>query len=191
MEPFRPAFIHGYDIEITQGEDWPLGIRALPRNDQGVLYLEDTTGYTATMQVRDGGPGGDVVLEGSTTDGRIAVGFTPVAWSDATVYAAGQKVVPTEPNGFVYEATVGGTSGGAEPTWPLVLGGTETDNTVTWRAETTDDAVCNVYISISNSVTAALTDWGYGSWSLSVEDVFGNSWLYVDGIARLRLTSVY
>jgi hypothetical protein len=191
MEPFRPAFIHSYDIEITQGMDFVMGFRAMPRTDLGSLYLEDTTGYTATMMVRDGGPDGDLVLEASTTDGRIQVGFTPTAWEAVTAYGVGQKVVPTELNGFVYEATVAGTSDAGEPTWPLVIGDTVVDDGVTWRAETTDAEVSNIYIIIAASVTAALTDWGYGSWTLEVVDSFGNSWLYVDGIARLRLTSVY
>lgn len=190
MEPFRPAFIHSYDIEITQGMDFVMGFRAMPRTN-GTLYLEDTTGYTATMMVRDGGPDGDLVLEASTTDGRIQVGFTPQVWEATTAYGVGQQVVPTELNGFVYAATVAGTSDAGEPTWPFVIGGTVVDDGVTWEAISTDSEVANIYIVIAASVTAALTDWGYGTHTIKVVDTFGNSWLNVDGIARLRLTSVY
>lgn len=187
MEPFRPAFIHNYDIEIKQGQDWAMGFRAMPRTDLGVLYLEDTTGYTASMKVRDTDWDGDVVLEASTTDGRIAVGFTPAVWEVGTTYAVGQKVTPTVLNGYVYEATVAGDSHAAtEPTWPTTIGQTVVDNTVTWRAETTDATVCNIYIVIPASVTTNLTDWGMGVWDLEVTDTFNHSWLSIDGVARLR-----
>jgi hypothetical protein len=192
MDPFRPAFIHNYDIEITQGQDFVQGFRAMPRTDDGILYLEDTTGYTATLKVRDGGFDGDVVLEASTTDSRIIVGFTPAKVIRNTAYTVGQKVVPIALNGYVYEATVAGTThASTQPTWPTTIGGTVSDGTVTWRAETTDATVCNVYIQISASVTAGLTDWGFGVYNLEVVDTFLHSWLFVDGTARLRRESAY
>jgi hypothetical protein len=191
MEPYRPAFIHAYDIEIIQGQDWLIGFRAMPRTDTGVLYLEDTTGYTASMKVRDEDWDGDVVLEASTTDGRIQVGFTPVKWEATTAYAVGQKVVPTTLNGYVYEATVAGDSDSGEPTWPTTIGATVVDDGVTWRAETTDATVCNLYITIPASVTALLQDWGRGVWSMEVLDDFSHSWLFIDGTARLRREAAY
>jgi hypothetical protein len=56
------------------------------------------------------------------------------AWVNATVYTAGQVVVPILglQNGFRYECTTGGTSGGSQPTWSTVEGGTTADNTVVW-----------------------------------------------------------
>jgi len=192
MEPFRPAFIHNYDLEITQGQDFVMGFRAMPRTDAGVLYLEDTTGYTAVMKVRQDDHDGDVVLEASTADSRIAVGFTPASWEDTTAYALGQKVTPTVLNGYVYEVTVAGTSHATtEPTWPTTIGNTVVDATVTWRAETTDATVANVYIQIAASVTANLTDWGRGVYNLEVTDLFNHSWLFVDGVCRLRREAAY
>jgi phage-related protein len=37
-------------------------------------------------------------------------------------------------SGLVFRATVPGTTGGSEPTWPASIGGTVTDGTVTWKA---------------------------------------------------------
>jgi hypothetical protein len=191
-ELYRPAFIHDYDIEITQGQDWVIGFRCLPRTDQGVLYLEDTTGYTARMVVRAPNHLGDAVIDVSDTGGEIQLGFTPPVWEDTTVYGVGQKVVPTELNGYVYEVTVAGTSHATtEPTWPTVIGNTVTDGTVTWRAETDDSQVCNIYIAIPRSTTAALEPWGRGVWSLEVTDTFSHSWVYIDGAAYLRQEATY
>src|SRR5690349_2400282 len=118
-ELYRPAFIHDYDIEITQGQDWVQGFRCLPRTDMGVLYLEDTTGYSATMTIRAPDTNGDVQFTGTSAGGTIQLGFTPGIWLPGTAYGVGQKVVPTTLNGYVYEVTVAGTShASTEPTWP-------------------------------------------------------------------------
>lgn len=66
-----------------------------------------------------------------TTAGKAAV-----AWSSAVPYAQGAIVVPTVANGRYYEATVAGTPGAVEPTWPTAIGATVTDgvepNVITW-----------------------------------------------------------
>ena len=63
---------------------------------------------------------------------------TADAWADTTVYVEGDKVlrstgVGTEQTAGLYMVcTVGGTSGGSEPTWDTTVGNTTVDNTVTW-----------------------------------------------------------
>lgn len=42
-------------------------------------------------------------------------------------------VVPTTYNGFFYECTQTGTTGGSEPTWPTTVGNTVTDGGVIWE----------------------------------------------------------
>lgn len=60
-----------------------------------------------------------------------AVGIT--TWATARVYALKALVVPTVPNGLVYQCTTAGTSSATtQPTWPLVIGNTVTDNGVVW-----------------------------------------------------------
>lgn len=67
----------------------------------------------------------------SATTWAVTTAYTQRAVQDARI---GSVVEPTTPNGWWYEATTGGTSGGSEPTWPTTEGGTVTDETVTWRA---------------------------------------------------------
>ena len=43
-------------------------------------------------------------------------------------------VKPTTENGFYYRATVGGTTGSVEPTWPTTLDATVVDGSATWKA---------------------------------------------------------
>lgn len=74
------------------------------------------------------------------------------AWSASTPYIQGQLTGPTyrvwtsstavptnamsltaTGNGYVYKATVGGTSGSSDPTWPTTVGATVSDGSITWQ----------------------------------------------------------
>lgn len=57
----------------------------------------------------------------STTDiGTIVDSFRRfTTWTASTVYAVGDRVVPTTPNGRVYECHTAGTSDTTEPDWPV------------------------------------------------------------------------
>lgn len=57
-------------------------------------------------------------------------------WVASTAYSVGDLVIPTTPNGHIYKATVAGTSGSTEPTWPTD-GTTVTDGSVTWEDQGT------------------------------------------------------
>lgn len=60
------------------------------------------------------------------------IAFDPGApWVKSTAYSAGAFI--TDPNGNIQTVKTAGTSGAAEPTnWNNTVGGTTTDNTVTW-----------------------------------------------------------
>lgn len=56
-------------------------------------------------------------------------------WADTADYALGALVKRLTGAGiFWFKATAAGTSAGTEPTWPVTLGGTVVDGTVTWTA---------------------------------------------------------
>ena len=67
--------------------------------------------------------------------GENALYGTPPAWAASTAYNVGDKIIPTTANGYYYECIVAGTSGTAEPAWTTTVGGTITDNTVTWEVK--------------------------------------------------------
>lgn len=185
---YRPAWVHDRDIELTQGEefDWPFQAR----NEDGDII--DTSAYTATLTVRSPDANGTVQLTATDTGGDIVLGYTPAPVERNTAYGVGQQVVPIALNGYVYECTVAGTTHATnEPTWPTTIGQTVADGTVTWRCEALDtDVVANVYVVIPAATTAALTAWGRGVYSLTVRNEFDQSWLFVDGAAYLRESSI-
>src|SRR4051794_39754986 len=121
-----PALV---DLRIIQGSDWTKSFRILAG---GVLI--DTTGYTAAFAIRASVEADTPELTGTTEDARIAVGFDPPKRANSTAYGLGQQVVPTTLNGYVYQATVAGTSAGSAPTYPTTIGGTVVDGSVTWTA---------------------------------------------------------
>lgn len=99
------------------------------------------TGYTA----------GGVALASKThtvTSGTL----WGTAWGASTSYVQGAVVRPSTANGFVYYAEAGGTSGSVAPTWPVIVGATVTDGSVTWTC-----------------VGESITQWSSGSpsWSAS------------------------
>jgi D-tyrosyl-tRNA(Tyr) deacylase len=160
------------------------------------VYLVDTTGYSAVMEIRQGSFDGATQLECSTANGRITVGFEPPKWVVATAYGVGQQVVPTLLNGYVYQCTVAGTShASTEPAWPTALGATVSDGTARWRCEQAEDIgnglVNNLVVNAGPAVTAALADWGMGLYVLKLLDPFGNVALWVDGTIYLRRDTNY
>lgn len=63
---------------------------------------------------------------------------------NTTTYGAAGQIAWTRPSDprlspYLFEATTAGTSGGSEPTWPTTLGGTVTDDTVTWTARAVEE----------------------------------------------------
>ena len=64
-----------------------------------------------------------------------SVPLTLSNWTASHAYVAGDRVKPTTGNGFYYQAVNSGTSSGTQPTWPIYLGNTVTDGTVTWEAK--------------------------------------------------------
>jgi hypothetical protein len=75
-------------------------------------------------------------------------------WRFGTAYDAAARVRPTVATGFEYEASgAGQSSGKKEPRWPITLGGTVVDGSITWTAVAL--SVAGLVRSISSSTWAA------------------------------------
>lgn len=68
-------------------------------------------------------------------DARCGVELTPNVWTASQVVVAGAIRRPTAYNGRRFICTVGGTTGGSEPSWNTTIDGLTTDNTVTWQTK--------------------------------------------------------
>jgi hypothetical protein len=79
------------------------------------------TGYTA----------GGATL-GSPTIVETAANSWGLTWAATHAYVLGDVVIPATPNGSLYMCVAAGTSSGAAPTFPTVVGETVTDGTVVW-----------------------------------------------------------
>lgn len=81
----------------------------------------------------------------------------PDMWIQNTEYALGSVVAPPTDNGFVYEATVGGTAGATEPGWTTTQDSTFSDGTVTWKAHN-NYSLAYTALSPSDKVLSQSTD---------------------------------
>ena len=96
--------------------------KVLPMGMNGRFYICTNSGTSGTSepQWRD---------YGETQDGGAR--WKAGVWVKQTTYAVGNMVIPTNPNGHFYRCTTAGTSGTAEPSWPLTGSADVTDG-VKW-----------------------------------------------------------
>lgn len=94
----------------------------------------------------------------------------PPEWTAATSYSAGDVVRPTTRNGYVYVCTAEGTSGSSEPTWPVTVGATVTDGTVTWECYN-NYALCATSLTSSDYTIAPTSDGGYSISVRTLNDI--------------------
>jgi len=96
---------------------------------------------------------GDSGVDANQPDGLYKT-MKGTAWEASTAYSLGDIVVPTAglENGFRYECTTAGTSGGSEPIWKTTEGETNSDGTVVWTCR-----FGNHFGSGANGATLALT----------------------------------
>ena len=98
--------------------------KVLPTGMNGRFYICTFGGTSGTSepQWRD---------YGETQDGSAR--WKAGIWvKNPAAYAAGDMVIPTNPNGHFYRCTTAGTSGASEPTWPLT-GSATINNGAQWK----------------------------------------------------------
>jgi hypothetical protein len=78
--------------------------------------------------------GGGTYIAPYSQSRKFGVNYTrqPTAWTALNAVTLNEFRRPTVSNGRRYYASVGGTTGATEPTWPTTNGGTVVDGTVTW-----------------------------------------------------------
>ena len=82
-----------------------------------LVMLDGTNGYVFTSP---------------TVAGTKIDDTAEAAWTTVTAISLATRRRPTVANGYIYTATVAGTTGVPEPTWPTTVGNTVVDGTVTW-----------------------------------------------------------
>lgn len=84
--------------------------------------------------------------------------YRPPSRQSNTTYIKGVSVVlPTAPNGCMYECISGGISFSSEPTWGTIENGTTDDNDVKWRCKS-----YNAKLEVGDLITDST--WTSDSW---------------------------
>lgn len=82
-------------------------------------------------------------------------------WTAGKAYKVGERIRSTADSGLIYICTVAGTShASSEPAFPVVLGDTVTDGTVTWRALDALKIDCNSFDALA--VQRPSQSWSIG-----------------------------
>ena len=76
-------------------------------------------------------------------------------WRPGVEYGAGAYVRPMQPNGFDYQASIGGRTENIEPRWPIAPGGTVTDGSITWTCKSPTQSSLDPLSGSASIVTQA------------------------------------
>lgn len=133
MQWYRQVMVQALNQEINWSSDdlrMTLHTSAYTLDADTDVYVDDLTDELPTA---DGYTQGGMQLT-SVTIAYTAADSWADTWAGTTEYTSDYIVRPTTGNGFLYRAlSPGGTSGGAEPTWPTVIGETVADGSVVWE----------------------------------------------------------
>lgn len=141
-DPVNIVDLQGY--EIRRGTNWDSGIFTSFTSAIN-LYLGGIVPGTHSYMIKSVDTNGkysfDSALISTTVYGlpnyvekmsELNIFSSPSTWLASITYASGDKVIPVTANGYYYKCTTAGTSGGTQPTWPILNGSTVNDGTVTW-----------------------------------------------------------
>lgn len=90
----------------------------------GVIWLGDPSAAYVYRASSD--PGVDPI--------EVAIAYVHPTWTASTSYVIGDLVLPSAPNGLLYQAQTNGSTVASEPAWPASVGQTVADGGVTWVA---------------------------------------------------------
>jgi len=79
-------------------------------------------------------------------------------WKPSTAYSLGFIGYPSAPNGYAYDVVVAGTSGSAEPVWPITIDATVVDGGVTWKCKVAIDLVPPFKVGLVDGVVKTVID---------------------------------
>jgi hypothetical protein len=136
----------GLDLSTAAYDNWQVGIsddtQTELRWDCGSGKID---GFTIT-----GDASGNLTIVWPES----LIGPVYTTWTTSRAYARGDFVVPTVNNGFCYQLTsAAGTSHAAtEPAWPTTVGGTVTDNGMTWTCRLRSIWVASVARAVGDMI---------------------------------------
>lgn len=154
-----PSYSNFGLVEIWRSDNNNIG-EAFKVGTSVTNFFQDAVGTGATKyywvrSVSTAGVVGDFAADG--VEGKTSLDpsyvmqlLTSQQWSPNITYQAYQYVrgIPASPDdtpypfqNFQYVCLVGGISGTTEPTWPVVVGDTVTDGTITWQCRSLTEKV--------------------------------------------------
>ncbi len=94
-------------------------------------------------------------LQVASNPGVDNILLTPIdilqEWVADTAYVSGDKVQPISGNGFVYKCISSGTTGGSQPSWPVVtIGTTVVSGTSIWALEAAHHSTTEIKLSLTD-----------------------------------------
>lgn len=143
--------------------------------DDGADSTTTTAGITLGIQGED--------LATTTLSGTAAEGASTVTVTSATGFAVGQVIVIELDDGSVQVDTITDVAGTT-----ITLASTLVDPATSGNDVTVYDpdwALANIYLHLSKTATAALTDWGVGRYRFDLIDPFGHVQLTRSGTCCL------
>lgn len=120
------------------------------------------------------------VLEANSNPGVDNITLTPTdttnSWVTATPYTLGKLIKPTSSNGFVYKCVSAGTSGGSEPTWPIVgIGSIVVDGSCIWALYATHHPKSEIKLALSSGGLSSATGGVALALGTSIDSGAGNA----------------
>lgn len=135
MKLYRSAPLRFLNKQIDWDSDalvWTLHTSTYTPNQDTHAFVSDLTNELSTGGGYTAGTtgGGGLAIASPSSAYTVANSFSVVR-ANSTAYALEDVFRPASTNGFLYRVAVAGTSGGAPPTFPTVLGTTVADGTAT------------------------------------------------------------